>query len=97
MSPDPENWMPINHSCDPNEFFNMSDLTLIALKDIQENDELKFFYPSTEWDMIQPFECSCNNSECLGRIAGARYLEESVLNRHILNPHILKMSSKALV
>lgn len=30
-----------------------------ALRDIKEGDVLEFFYPSTEWDMAQPFECSC--------------------------------------
>lgn len=35
----------INHSCDPNVFFDTASFKLIALKDIAAGDELCFFYP----------------------------------------------------
>lgn len=64
----------INHSCNPNCFFNTSTLELIALRDISVDEELTFFYPSTEWDMDQAFQCNCGSKNCIGVVKGARYL-----------------------
>ena len=47
----------VNHSCDPNCFFNTALKQFIALKPIKEGEELTFFYPSSEWDMGQAFRC----------------------------------------
>jgi SET domain-containing protein len=66
----------INHSCDPNVFFDTSSMTLIALKSIEIGEELCFFYPSTEWEMIQPFKCHCKSVDCLGQIQGAKFLSK---------------------
>jgi hypothetical protein len=38
----------LNHSCDPNIIIDTTNLEIRALKDIQSNEELTFFYPSTE-------------------------------------------------
>ena len=71
----PEFLQYINHSCEPNIFFNVSKEEIIAIKDIDENEELTFFYPSTEWSMAQPFECFCKAPGCLGKIQGALHLD----------------------
>ena len=68
-----------NHSCDPNCFFDTTAWELIALKSIQAGEELTFFYPSTEWDMDQVFECRCGSSACMGHIQGARYLSDEII------------------
>ncbi len=78
----------INHSCDPNVFFDVKTKELIALKEIHTGDELTFFYPSTEWDMIQPFLCFCSNSNCIGTIDGANYLSIDILEKYRLSNHI---------
>lgn len=74
----------INHSCDPNAFFDTQLMQLIALKDIQPGDEFTFFYPSTEWDMAQPFECLCGSEKCLHNISGASKMPEDVLANYKL-------------
>src|SRR5688500_5344824 len=51
----------INHSCEPNVFFNTSTMQLVALKEVGMDDEFTFFYPSTEWKMNQPFQCYCGS------------------------------------
>src|SRR5215210_1630274 len=61
----------INHSCDPNVFFDTHAMQLVCLRPIEPGDEFGFFYPSTEWDMAQPFECLCGSSKCLKFISGA--------------------------
>ncbi len=70
----PEFLQYINHSCDPNVFFDTTTLQLVALKNIQEQDEFCFFYPSAEWKMTQSFDCYCGASNCIGQIRGAFYL-----------------------
>jgi SET domain len=77
----PEFLQYINHSCDPNVFFDTTSMQLIALKNIFSGDEFVFFYPSTEWKMIQPFQCYCNAANCLKNIGGAFSLSpESIGN-----------------
>ncbi len=80
----------INHSCDPNVFFDTDAMLLIALKDINVKDEFTFFYPSTEWDMSQPFVCFCGSGDCLQNIRGARYLTPEQVNHYQLTGFIRK-------
>jgi len=54
----------VNHSCEPNVAFDLTSTDkekwhARALRDINPGDTLTFFYPSTEWDMEQNFECQC--------------------------------------
>ncbi|MBI1343156.1 MAG: SET domain-containing protein-lysine N-methyltransferase [Terrimonas sp.] len=79
----------INHSCNPNAFFNTTTMELTALRTIQPGDEYSFFYPSTEWDMAQPFQCNCNQPDCLGLISGAAFIPEEILKRYTLTDFIL--------
>lgn len=84
----PEFLQYINHSCRPNVFFDTTTMQVIALSEIQPGDELLFFYPSTEWDMAQPFECFCGSSECLHRIQGAAHLTDEEAMRYRLTRFI---------
>jgi len=72
----------INHSCDPNCFFDTAKKQLISIKPIEDGDELTFFYPSTEWDMDRAFQCTCRSKNCIGLIQGAKYLPESVIKNY---------------
>jgi hypothetical protein len=80
----------INHSCDPNIYFDTSGKQLMALRDIAPGDELVFFYPSTEWDMSDPFQCRCSAACCCGTVSGAACMDFEVLARHRLSPYILR-------
>lgn len=86
----------INHSCDPNVIFDMSkfEVRVADNKSIKPGDDLTFFYPSTEWNMQQPFQCTCGTSRCLGTVSGARYLDDSVLGDYWLNAHIEGLVAK---
>lgn len=53
----------INHSCAPNVAMDVDRMVVRALEDIAIGEELSFFYPSTEWEMEQPFECWCNSDK----------------------------------
>ena len=92
----PEHLQYINHSCDPNVFFDTVRMEIIALRAIAPGEEIQFFYPSTEWTMDRAFDCLCGSSECLGRIAGADQLDARALARHRFNLHILDRLAERL-
>ncbi len=84
----PEFLQYINHSCEPNVFFDTKSMELVCLKPMQPGDELAFFYPSTEWDMAQPFVCNCGSKDCLQLINGAAHLDRSTLKKYKLTDFI---------
>jgi hypothetical protein len=71
---DPEWLQYINHSCDPNVFFDTTTKEVTVLKPIEIGEEVTFFYPSTEWSMSQAFECLCKSENCIKKIQGASFL-----------------------
>lgn len=90
----PEFLQYINHSCDPNVFFDTSSMQLVALKDLQPEEELVFFYPSTEWKMTQSFSCYCGSRKCLGKIRGAAYLTPEIQSQYRFTDFIQQQLSK---
>lgn len=80
-----------NHSCNPNIFFDTSKMEILALQDIDINDEFCFFYPSTEWKMAQPFLCFCGSKSCLQNISGAAALPMGILKNFRLTDFIHSM------
>ena len=86
----PQHLQYINHSCDPNVFFDTYAMQIVALKPIAEGDEMTFFYPSTEWDMAQPFTCFCGCRNCLREIKGAAHINPEILNNYKLTRFIQK-------
>jgi SET domain len=84
----PEFLQYINHSCNPNVFFDTEEMELIALKDIEPSQEFTFFYPSTELDMAQPFICYCGSKSCLQNIRGAKYITGELLQAYRLTKFI---------
>jgi SET domain len=92
----PEFLQYINHSCAPNVFFNTTTMELVCIKALQPGDELTFFYPSTEWDMSQPFVCNCQSKDCLQLINGASHLDKSTLKRYKLTDFIKQQAKQKL-
>ncbi|KAJ7142684.1 hypothetical protein C8R44DRAFT_603221 [Mycena epipterygia] len=84
----------VNHSCEPNVAVDISAADrgkwhVRALTNIEAGSALSFFYPSTEWEMVQAFECECGAESCLGRIQGAKFLtREQVVARGCVSPWI---------
>ncbi len=90
----PEFLQYINHSCAPNVFFNTTTMQVTALKSIEMNEEFTFFYPSTEWEMTQPFKCYCGSPACLGEIKGAAYLPKNVWKQYRFTDFIQQQLAK---
>lgn len=84
----PEFLQYINHSCEPNTFFDTKTGQVVALRSIAPNEEITFFYPSTEWSMTQPFTCFCGAANCLGQIQGAAHLSKKALAKYRFAEHI---------
>ncbi|TVY40239.1 hypothetical protein LOCC1_G006762, partial [Lachnellula occidentalis] len=79
----------INHSCVPSVIFDTTSLSILAgPSGLQVNQELTFFYPSTEWDMAQGFSCFCGAPTCRGWISGAKQMQSQQLEGLWLNAHI---------
>ena len=91
----PEFLQYINHSCDPNVFFDTTNMVISCLKKIDIAEALTFFYPSTEWSMEQAFDCLCSSEKCLQKIQGAAYLSSDVLKNYRLSEHIQAMLSNS--
>lgn len=83
----------INHSCKPSVIFDMErmEVRVSSARDLKKGDALTFFYPSSEWDMAQPFDCKCGEKECKGIIDGAGKMSEEVVRGYWLNVHIEKL------
>lgn len=90
----PEFLQYINHSCDPNVFFDTTLMQVVALREIKSGEEMTFFYPSTEWQMTQSFNCYCGSVNCLGDIRGAAYLPQEVWKNYRLTDFIQQQLSK---
>ncbi len=91
---EPEFLQYTNHSCAPSVFFDTTAMQLICLRALKPGDEFTFFYPSTEWEMSQPFVCNCKTPECLQLINGAAHLDPSTLNKYRLTDFIKQQSER---
>ncbi|ANB15972.1 hypothetical protein AWJ20_3621 [Sugiyamaella lignohabitans] len=80
-----------NHSCDPNVVFDVSKYEVRAIKHIAVGDAITFFYPSSEWEMAQSFNCTCGSSSCLGLISGAKDLDAKTVQKYWFNQHIRQL------
>ncbi|MEY3818839.1 MAG: hypothetical protein RLZZ425_294, partial [Bacteroidota bacterium] len=49
----PEYLQYVNHCCEPNVIFNTTTMQLECISDIETGEELRFFYPATEWKIAQ--------------------------------------------
>ena len=80
----------INHSCDPNVFFDIDQKRVVCIKPVGPGEEITFFYPSTEWRMERPFRCLCQSPHCLHKIAGAQFLTRDEQQRYRFTSFIKK-------
>ena len=80
IAPAPEGaspWMWLNHGCVPNVAVDTVSRALVARRDINPGEELRFDYHTTEWAMAEPFACGCGAPECVGMVRGFAHLPAS--------------------
>lgn len=78
-SPDPEEWRPLNHSCDPNAW--LDGLDVVARRPIARDEEITMDYATFNDERMATFECSCDAEACRGVIQGDDYLLD-VMDRY---------------
>jgi len=90
----PEYLQYVNHCCEPNVLFNTTTMQLECIADIAAGDELRFFYPATEWKIAQQFVCNCGKPSCVGLVQGAADTSSEILNKYKLTDFIKSMAAQ---
>ncbi len=75
-SPDPMEWKPLNHSCDPNCW--LDGLDLAARRPIAAGEEITIDYATFCNEAMSDFPCSCGSPQCRGIIRGTDHLTDAV-------------------
>lgn len=91
----------INHSCNPNTWMKDA-ITLIAMRDIQIDEELTADYViwESEENYISKWECHCGSDHCRHRITGIDWKINEIQERYnghfspLLNKRIGKLNKK---
>jgi len=86
----------LNHSCRPTAIVLTQQLEVRAWQELKIGQEVTFFYPSTEWEMVRPFVCLCRAPGCIRYVAGAKYLSPHLLGHYFINPHVRTLAAAAL-
>ena len=79
-SPDPEEWTPINHSCEPNAW--LTGLNVTARKPIRDGEEITLDYATFCNEIMEPFSCSCGANDCRKLIKGTDYRSDFVTKKY---------------
>ena len=70
---DPEDWRPINHSCNPNAW--LEGLDLVARRALTKGEEIRVDYATYGNNLLAPFDCTCGAAECRGRVKEDDHLQ----------------------
>jgi D-alanine-D-alanine ligase len=70
---DPEDWRPVNHSCDPNAW--LEGLNLVARRPIEAGEEIRVDYATYGNNILSPFDCACRAPDCRGRVSEDDHLQ----------------------
>jgi D-alanine-D-alanine ligase len=79
-SDDPEEWRPLNHSCNPNTW--LRGLDLVTRRPVANGEELTIDYATFTGPELEPFDCTCGSSACRGRIGPADHLDPALAARY---------------
>ncbi len=70
-SEDPEEWRPLNHSCDPSAW--LEGLDVVARRALTEGEEVTLDYATFYDEHMTEFTCVCGAEACRGVIRGDDY------------------------
>ncbi len=83
-----------DHSCEPNAVLNSKNLSLEAVRDIEAGEPVTFFYPGSEVELSQSFECQCGSDQCLKTIRGGFYLTPGEMRWAMENGYVTRFMEK---
>ena len=72
----------LNHSCDPNSGVK-GRVTMYAIKDIAEGEEITIDYSTIEGDDYWEMNCSCGSKNCRKVIRSIKYLPEQQFKKYL--------------
>ncbi len=75
-SREPDQWKPINHSCEPNAW--LEGLDVVARRAIAPGEQITMDYATFMNEVMPSFVCRCGEAGCRGTIRGDDYLREVV-------------------
>ena len=71
-----DDWLPVDHSCDPNAW--LDGLNLVARRSIRLGEEITIDYATRHNERMPAFECRCESPLCRGTIRGTDHLGDFV-------------------
>ncbi len=71
-----EEWMPIDHSCDPSCW--LDGLDVVARRELRAGDEITLDYATLYNEVMPDFDCRCGSVSCRGTIRGTDHLADFV-------------------
>ncbi|KKW44481.1 MAG: Nuclear protein SET [Parcubacteria group bacterium GW2011_GWA2_56_21] len=85
MDPGNGSFRYLNHSCDPSAAVSGTK-SLVALRDIPQNEEITFDYSMTDADPLWEMACSCKAKNCRGTIHSIQFVSPDIFKKHM--PHV---------
>lgn len=70
-----------NHCCDPNAGLN-GQITLVAMRDIAEDEEICFDYAMSDSNPYDEFECGCGTPNCRGKVTADDWQRSDLQERY---------------
>lgn len=72
----------LNHSCDPSAGVK-GKVSLIALRNIKEGEEVNIDYSIIEGDALWELHCACGSKDCRKTIRSIQYLPKKTYQRYL--------------
>eukprot|EP00386_Alphamonas_edax_P000578 GDKI01001811.1.p1 GENE.GDKI01001811.1~~GDKI01001811.1.p1 ORF type:complete len:322 (-),score=75.40 GDKI01001811.1:126-1091(-) len=98
-SNEPEDWRPLNHSCDPNSW--LVGLDLKARRLIKRGEPISMDYATFCDEEMEPFTCKCGAPTCRGLIKGDDYKLPHIFETygldHISDAIAMKLAASRVV
>jgi len=84
-----------NHSCDPNLGFT-GQVGLIAMRDIQADEEVNFDYAMCDGTPYDEFDCVCGAAGCRGKVTGDDWKRKELWQRYegYFSPYLARRIEK---
>jgi SET domain-containing protein len=71
----------VNHSCDPTTGI-LGNCVLVALRDIDPDEEITFDYAMSDSTAYDEFECQCGTRDCRGHVTGNDWMRVELQDRY---------------
>ena len=84
INPEKEYSVYFNHSCNPNSAIK-GRVTVVALRNIEKEEEITFDYSTTEGDIFWSMKCHCEEPNCRKTIRSIQFLPLKVFKKYSLS------------